>query len=250
MHEPEPRLPPLLTGHPVRAPLRAFDAAVAGARDGRFGAADLVWGRDTARLDCAIVLEPDVPAGRAAEMLFVALVAFGDCLGALAPPEVAVTYRWPATILLNGARLGRARMAMSPETDTLGAPGWMVVGLDAALRRNHTAGEPGTEPDITDLYEEGCGHIGRTELLEAFSRHFMAWTDIWQDEGFRPVHEMVLLRAEGHREEIELEWGGVRVVGRFAGLDDGGCLILEAAGRTRLLDVLDIAETPAAEAVP
>lgn len=244
---PEPVFPPLLTGHPVKAPEHPFEVAIAGAASGALGAADLVWARDVSRLDCALVLEPEVDRRRAAEMLFVAMVAFGDSFGAIAPPEVGLTYRWPTTICVNGARAGGVRAAMASSDDANGHPDWMVVGLTVEIRRSKRVAEPGLAPDITDLFEEGCVGLTRTELLDSFSRHLLAWIHTWETEGFGPVHELMLFRAEGHRQPVAVDLAGSRHEGRFVGLDDNGNLILETDEGTQMLDVRDAIEVPATE---
>jgi BirA family transcriptional regulator, biotin operon repressor / biotin---[acetyl-CoA-carboxylase] ligase len=243
MSLPDPVLPPLLTGHPVMAPRRPFEVAVEGAETGALGAADLVWARDTSRFDCALVLEPDVDRIRAAEALFVAMVAFGDSFGAIAPPEIALTYRWPMMLCVNGARAGTMRAAISADDGPDGCPRWMVLGLCVDIRRDRRAAEPGLAPDVTDLVEEGCGELNRTELIESYSRHLLTWIHSWQVDGFGPVHELLLFRSEGYREAVSLEHGGTIVTGRFAGLDDHGNLILETGQGIRLLDVAEAFET-------
>lgn len=240
---PDPEFPPLLTGHPVKAPERAFEAAIEGVASGRLGAADFVWARDAARLDCALVLEPDADRVRSAEMVFVAMVAFGDSFGAIAPPEVGLTYRWPMTLCVNGARAGRVRAAISAGDDENGHPDWMVVGLSLDIRRSERDQEPGQSPDVTDLVEEGCGEMTRTELLESYSRHLLTWIHTWQTEGFRPVHDLLVFRAEGYRDPVTIEHAGTTREGRFIGLDDHGNLILETQTGTHILDVQAAFET-------
>ena len=46
-------------------------------------------------------------------MLFAAMVAFGDAAGAVIPPEVAITYRWPGSILMNDGEVGSASLMIS-----------------------------------------------------------------------------------------------------------------------------------------
>lgn len=243
MHLPDPTFPPLMTGHAVRAPERAFEAAVRGAAHGAFGAGDLVWARNADRMDCALVLEPEVPAERAVEMIFVALVAFGDCFGALSPPEVALTFGWPTAIRVNGARAGDLRVAMSEETDADGAPRWMVVGVEVVLRESRKPGvEPGELPDVTALQDEGCGDMTRTELVESFSRHLLTWIHLWETEGFREVHGGLMGRLDGRGEEVAIDVGGARFTGRLAGLDEHGNLLLDTANGSQLVEAIRAVE--------
>jgi len=230
MHLADPVFPPLLTGHGVNAPVDPFSHAVAGARADTLGAGDLVWAKRVDRFDCAIVLEPDVPGDQVAQMHYTAMVALADSLGALAPPEVGVHYRWPGTILVNGARAGEARFARDAATGPDGAPRWAVVGvaLDIFDREPYAGGphEAGERPNETTLFEEGCGELDRTPLLESFARHFLAWVDRWAEEGFRPVHDLWAGRRE-EADEISVEMPDGPVVGTWLGLDEDGALLLK-----------------------
>ncbi|MEC9369302.1 MAG: biotin/lipoate--protein ligase family protein, partial [Pseudomonadota bacterium] len=112
MKMPDPTFPPLLKGHAVDSDTDAFDTACARAGAGKLGAGDVVWSRNTYNLDIAIVLEPDVPPAVAAQMMPVCMVAIGDCIGALTPPQVGQTFTWPNLIRINGATAGRVVAAM------------------------------------------------------------------------------------------------------------------------------------------
>ncbi|MCB1473351.1 MAG: biotin/lipoate--protein ligase family protein [Rhodobiaceae bacterium] len=225
----QPEFPPLITGHGVGEGVDAFAHAVAGARDGRYGAGDFVWSRSPVAFAAALVLEPDVPRARTYEMAFVAQVAFAECFGAIAPPEVALTFGWPATLRLNGARIGELQFALSPVDDADGAPDWLVVGLDLVLRHERYHVDPGEMPDVTTFEEEGCGDIEPLELVESFARHLLVWIHTWQDDGFRPVHDNYVFRADGYNEETEIAHAGKSHFGVFLGLDETGAALLRSA---------------------
>jgi biotin-(acetyl-CoA carboxylase) ligase len=241
MHLPDPQFPPLLTGHPVKAPASPTAHAVAGARAGEFGAGDIVWSRNTARFECAMVLEPEVPRARALEMLFVAMAAFGDALGTLAPPEVAVTFSWPNVLRVNGGRVGEVDLVLPPGVAADAVPPWMVVGIGVAMLGDLSDTEPGRDLDNTCLQEEGVGDVTRTELLESYSRHLLTWILDWTDDGFRQVHENWLGRAQDRQREIEVRLrggqlhGGTTASGIFTGLDETGNLLLKTDAGIELL---------------
>ena len=239
MHLPDPTFPPLFTGHPVKAPDRPFKRACRGAEAGAFGAGDFLWAKRADRVDCAIVLEPEVSGARLYEMLFTAMVAFGDAVGAIAPPEVAVTYLWPQTIRVNGAAAGTVRIAWSARGDEAGAPIWLVVGLDCWIRRTHDARDPGLNLDETDLFEEGCGELDRTQIIESFARHFLSWIDTWDADGFAAIHRDWLGRADRHKEHIALDYAGKPVEGLFLGLDDAGNMLLKTGDGVAQLRVAE-----------
>lgn len=216
-----PLLPPLLTGREVPAdgdPLAAAAREAAGGADPGtfvFAAADEL-------LRFAVTLAPEVPLERALQMAHALMIAVGDSIGALAPPEVAVEYRWPGTVLVNGADAGRVRLAASGD-DPAAIPDWLAVGLDLRLLPDPTV-EPGDRPGETALYEEGSGPIPPARLLESMSRHFLVWLRRWEEDGFRPLHDAWSARAEP----------GMTVGGAaFVGLDEDGRALLKDAGGTR-----------------
>jgi len=239
----DPSFPPLLTGHPVLPPLDPFMSARSAALAGSAGAGDLFWACTTDTISFAVVLEPEVPAERTAEMLFVMMVAVADAIGALGPPELAVTWRWPDQIRANKARIGRARMARSVITDDDGAPDWLVIGVELALMPQAGRVEPGHQMDVTTLWDEGGGDIEAMPALESLSRHFLTWIHKWDSEGFRPVHDAWLFRADNYREEVTIETGGSQVTGTFIGIDEGGNLLLKTGDEpnTRIIP-LSLAE--------
>ncbi len=215
-----PQFPPLLRGVETRAGVDPFEKAVADARTGRAGMGALYWSPDEASLRAAVVFEPEVPLAEAAPILFAVANGVNDCLGALAPPEVGVQHVWPDGMKVNGALCGGYRMQAATDAPDA-VPDWMVVGLHIALssRRN----DPGERPDETALAEEGCGHLSRVRLLESWSRHMLVWINRWEDDGYRPVFEAWLARADGR--------GGMVTVGEttgtFLGIDERGGLLLK-----------------------
>lgn len=226
MHLPEPTFPPLLTGHPVKGKPGPFEVACAKAAAGEAGAGDVFWARDTARLDWACVLEPEVKTARALQMHFTAMLAFADAFGAISPPEVALQFRWPRTLLVNGGVAGAARTASGPENDE-GIAQWMTVGIALTIKRDTAGFEPGETPDETALHEEGCGEITRTQLVESLSRHFLNWVHTWNEEGFKAVHEGWLSKAESWQGLTAIDWEGEVHMGTFVTMDDEGNMLLQ-----------------------
>lgn len=246
----DPSFPPLLTGHAVKSPKRPFEEACRRAASHELGAGDVVWGRGMADVQCAIVLEPEVPLRAAVQMAPLLQVAIGDCLGALLPPQSAVFCRWPDTILLNGARLGTTRIAAAPARPDA-TPDWLVVGFSLRLKHDLKGREPGADPTRTALAEEGAGALDRTQLLQSAAAHFLSWLDRWQDEGFRPVGERWLARAEGRGHAVDIVHGGEHLRARLLGFDDEANLLVKPdSGSTRALLLMDVLEASTGERAP
>lgn len=239
--ENQPVFPPLLAGHDVPPGVTSHSVAVAQACADKAGAGDLYWSRSEDRLSMAIVLEPDVPLDRATQMHHTLLVAFGDAFGAIAPPEIAVHYRWPGDILVNGAKAGEVTTFVPEGCLSTDVPKWLVVALDVAITLDLSVPDPGERMDATTLHEEGAGDVERTMLLESVSRHFLTWIDTWTHDGFKPVHENWTGRMAGDGKEVQVDHAGSTLVGRMTGMDeDGNLLFTTGEGETRDLPLLDV----------
>jgi BirA family biotin operon repressor/biotin-[acetyl-CoA-carboxylase] ligase len=239
MHLEDPQFPPLLEGHAVKAPKRPFAEACRLARARKLGAGDVVWSRNAGRAEFAVVLEPDVALERALQMGPLLMVALGDCLGSLCPPKVAVQYRWPGGILLNGALAGEVRLAAA-HVSAAEIPAWLVVGaeLDIAAPR-----EDRQDWSKTSLSEEAGPEITRTDILQSLAAHFLTRLHTWQEEGFRQAHGEWLFRAEGREAPVTVAYGAERLEGRVLGLDESANLLLKTpAGTVRSLSYIDSAD--------
>lgn len=229
MHQPDPTFPPLLRGVDVEGPPGPFGRACADAAAGKAAAGDVYWDRSMSDCRLAIVLEPEVPAVRSLQMLYVLMVAFGDAFGAIGPPEVGIFYRWPMGLVVNDALIGRMRIALPSTAGVDDVPDWLAVGLDIRIRRPEQDIEPGYELDRTTLEDEGGGDITRTDLVESISRHFLVWVHTWSEEGFKPVHDAWLPRGEGINTDITVTHDGMDHSGQFVGIDDEGNMLLKPA---------------------
>ena len=177
------------------------------------------------------MLEPEVAAARCHEMLYLMMVAFGDAAGALCPPEISVQYRWPCVILMNGATIGTVNIELPPTADH-SEPDWMVVGIDVDIKPGQFVMDPGEMQDRTTFWDEGCGEIHRTELLESTSRHMVNWIHTWNEEGFKPVHDNWWQRIS----ENEQLAGPLHDKGRLIGLDETGNALVDDQGVTRIVE--------------
>ena len=229
----DPQLPPLLTAEKVAAGTDAMAKAIARAAAGESGL--VCFSAATHVLDMAITLAPEVDRARAMQMQATLMVALGDSIGALAPPEVGVRYRFPGAVLLNGGHAGVVRIAAAPGTDSGEPPGWVVVSAQLRLHFTDDGGSAEYRMANTSLGEEGGGFVSRTRLVESLSRHFLVWLHRWEDEGFRPVHEAWMQRAD---EDRDLRLGdGTSAV--FTGLDEDGAGLVTVGGVARTVPVAE-----------
>ncbi len=141
MQDTNPTFPPLLSSKPVRAPKRPFENACHDALQGTAEAGDVYWAKNNRMLDCAIVLEPEVPLAQALQMAYVVMVAFGDAFGAVAEAEVGLHYHWPDKFMINRAEVGRLRIAAPKGTKAGQVPDWVSFNII-----NEMQGEDEAEP--------------------------------------------------------------------------------------------------------
>lgn len=192
-------LPPLLNAIETIEP---FSTAVEQVRKRNAGAGDLFWTPSDILADFAIVLEPDVNYVRAAEMVPLALVALSDCLAVLLPPQVAVQFRDDHKVAINGGVAGGVDAAMSRKLENKEEPDWLVLSIKIAMRQPENAGDPGLQPEITTLDEEGWEAPDLQKLVETYARHFLSWMAAWDDNGFDQVSRAYEFKSES---EVRLD---------------------------------------------
>lgn len=220
---PLPDLPPaynlIALDREVGAFQRAVRAAPRGLDDGT-----VYWTDRADRLEVAVVLEPEAPAAATLEALYVMTVATGDALGDLLPPAKPIAFAWPGHILLDGAGLGRVRMALAPVAGEEAVPPWLVLGLGIAVGPLGDA--PGRAPDRTSLHEEGAGDITVAGLMEGVGRQFLRWTGRWLDEGLDPVRASWNRRCFQRGEVGQVVLDGRRFTGLVGGLTEDGAFLI------------------------
>lgn len=187
------------------------------------------WHSPPGNLYLSLVLRPHREAARAAQLSFVAALALGDALHALAGPALALRYKWPNDVLCGGKKL--AGILLESETGTDGSVQFVVIGVGVNL-----ASRPeDVEYPATSLAAEGIAGVTPTALLEAFARHVDLWVGRWRQEGFAPVRTAWLARASGLGAPITVRLERVTLCGRFHDLGADGALVLDAAeGRRRI----------------
>lgn len=163
----------------------------------------------------ALVLEPEEPLRSARRVFYAGMSALADALIGCSQPETDVAVRWPDTVLVNGGAVGGGRLAWPQGADEKAIPAWLVFG--AMIRvESMTDREPGLNPNVTTLAEEGFGSLTSHEIIESFARHLMVALDAWQESGFAAV-------AKGYIERLPRETGMRRDI------EDNGDLVIRRA---------------------
>jgi len=215
---PELTLPPLFTLVRLRELGDAFAHAQSIAAEQ--GAGTLVYVGRFDLAEFAMVLEPDEPLRKARRTLYAGMTALADALAVHAQPETAITIDWPDSISVNAGLVGGGRLAWPQGVKEDETPPWLVFG--AMIRTVSVSGiEPGLNPLVTALEEEGFTDAMSDKVLESFARHFMVAVDSWQEKGFGAV-------AQSYLERLPRESGLRRDI------DDNGDLLVRRMGQAEV----------------
>lgn len=153
----------------------------------------------------ALVLEPEEPLRVARRALYAGMVALTDALIAAAEPETSVDIDWPDVVRVNGALVGGGRLGWPADAREDEVPDWLV--FSAMIRVVSMSGdEPGVNPMVTTLAEEGFDSATTVRVIDSFARHFMVAVDGWREGGFGTIAKTYISRLQrdsGIRREIE-----------------------------------------------
>jgi BirA family transcriptional regulator, biotin operon repressor / biotin---[acetyl-CoA-carboxylase] ligase len=187
------------------------------------------WTSPPGNFYLSLVLRPETPPGRAAQLGFVAALGLGEALDQLTGTELALRFKWPNDLLANGGKI--AGILLESETAPGGAVDFLVIGIGVNLASK----PPAAEYPATSLVDEGLAPISSRRLVEAFAWRFDQWLWRWRSEGFAPVRQAWLARASGVGQAILVRLERTTFAGRFVDLDENGALLLEGAeGRRRV----------------
>ena len=200
--------------------------------DGR-GRRGRKWHSPPGNLYCSLIMRPDVPLAKAAELSFVAGLAIFDALGSVGEPGHQVHLKWPNDVLLNDYKV--AGLLLETETGGGDIPDWVILGLGV-----NVGVFPGDVDFPATSFRAEQWSATEVDCLESFCRHFMLWSAKWLDEGFGPIRENWLRRCHGLGEEIEVHLDKETVRGVFTDLDEGGALVLKTADGERRITAGDV----------
>lgn len=221
------RLPPIYTFIPIEADdnpsARAREMASQGSEP-----ATLLCIDSASLLDCAVILHPDVALAKARLVVYVGMLGLGDAIGSIVPAGIDITYRWPNRIDANLGFVGQVRLCVPRDIADTASPPWLTLRATVAVSGGVPDGDAGGSFETT-LVEEGAAGITTIQLLESLARHFLTWTNRWQDDGFPPIRAMWLRHSSEKGRDTEISIGSRVFRGVFETIDDGGALLLRNA---------------------
>jgi biotin-(acetyl-CoA carboxylase) ligase len=207
-------LPPPFSAVRLREVGDAFAHAISIAAEQ--GAGTLVYVGRFDLAEFAVVLEPDEPLLKARRVFYAGMTALADALATYAQPETSIVIDWPGSLFVNQGLVGGGRLAWPQDARESDTPPWLVFG--GMIRTvSMTGNEPGLNPLVTALEDEGFTDVLSNHVVESFARHLMVALDFWQETGFAAV-------ARSYIERLPREQGVRRDI------DDNGDLLIRRAG--------------------
>ena len=186
------------------------------------------WVSPPGNLYASLVLRPDAPMARAAQLGFAAGLAVTDAIRVFAPTAL-VTLKWPNDVLLGGRK--GAGILLESEGDAAGRVAFVVIGIGVNL----TAYPAETEFPATSLKAATGTAPKPAACLAALAPALALWYERWRADGFAALRRAWLERAAGLGQALRARLPDETVEGRFAGLDDDGMLLLDLPqGRRRI----------------
>ncbi|MEE9275286.1 MAG: biotin--[acetyl-CoA-carboxylase] ligase, partial [bacterium] len=107
-----------------------------------------------------------------------------------------------------------------------GPPPAVVVGVGVNLRGGAGDFPPEIRSRAGSLESEGGRAPGPQEALERLLERLGSWCKIMLSEGFSPVRRRWLELCDNLGEEVRLPREGGEIIGRVAGIDERGRLLL------------------------
>jgi BirA family transcriptional regulator, biotin operon repressor / biotin---[acetyl-CoA-carboxylase] ligase len=181
------------------------------------------WFSPPGNLYLSILLRTGQPAGRTAELSFLAALAVADTVEALLPRQIRTMLKWPNDVLVNGAKIAGILLEHVDEATVIG------IGLNVLEAPSNTAYKT-----TTVVANGGIASVdGARDILLGRLGHYLA---DWRTGGFAPVRQQWLDRSYPIGAAIRVNAEGQSVAGHFAGMDVDGALLLDTPqGRQRIV---------------
>jgi BirA family transcriptional regulator, biotin operon repressor / biotin---[acetyl-CoA-carboxylase] ligase len=180
----------------------------------------------------SLLLRPHGAPADAAQLGFATSLAVAEAAEHFLPRDRAVTCKWPNDVLIDGRKLAGILLESRGGT----AIDWLVIGIGVNL----VAHPERTDYPATSLTAAGRDAVDVAAFLPILAVRLLAWYEAWRAEGFAALREPWLARAHGLGGAIRARLPDTEIAGRFAGIDETGRLLLDAADGRRHIAAAEI----------
>jgi BirA family biotin operon repressor/biotin-[acetyl-CoA-carboxylase] ligase len=172
----------------------------------------------------SVVLRPDLPPARAAELTLVASVALCD---ALRQAGVEAGIKWPNDVLASGKKIGGILTELAAEPDRVS---WVAIGIGVNVNAREEDFPPELRGEATSVLLERGQAAPRALFAAALLATLESWIDRHAAEGFEAIREAWRERNVTLGREVVVRTDGREITGLAEDLDAGGALLVRTAG--------------------
>jgi BirA family biotin operon repressor/biotin-[acetyl-CoA-carboxylase] ligase len=176
-------------------------------------------------LSFSVIVRPEVPPMRAAEVTLLAAVAVAETLRE-AGAEAAI--KWPNDVQIGGKKVAGILTELSADVERVH---FLVLGVGVNLNSARADFPPELAEVATSLMEARGQRVPRALFTAALFTKLEEWLDRWADEGFGPVREAWKRRSSTLGHQVLVRSEGAELSGLAEDIDETGALVLLRDGR-------------------
>jgi BirA family biotin operon repressor/biotin-[acetyl-CoA-carboxylase] ligase len=199
-------------------------------REGR-GRFDTVWFSPPGmNLHASVLLRPRIEPSAVPIFSFIASLALTEAIWAL---DIPAAVKWPNDIVIGGRKVAGARLDVGIAGDRVN---YVVVGVGINVNIEHAELEAALGPaaaDATSLREAHGRPIDRNALAAGFLNQFEKWAGLYATSGPEMVLAAWRKRDVLTGRRVAVQDSERRFVGRVAGVDARGFLVVDDDGGVR-----------------
>jgi BirA family transcriptional regulator, biotin operon repressor / biotin---[acetyl-CoA-carboxylase] ligase len=173
----------------------------------------------------SVVLRPELPPSRAAELTLVASLAICD---ALRQAGVAAGIKWPNDVLAGGRKIAGILTELAAEPDEVD---WVVIGVGVNVNARTEDFPEALRGEATSVAIERGEPAPRALLAAACLTALEGWLDVHGERGFAPIRDAWRERSVTLGREVAVRADGREISGRAEDIDDQGALLVRTPER-------------------
>ncbi len=172
----------------------------------------------------SVVLRPDLPPARAAELTLVASLAICD---ALRQAGVDAGIKWPNDLLAGGRKIAGILTELAAEPERVQ---WVVLGVGINVNAGAEDFPEELRGEATSVLLERGVPAPRALLVAACLTALEDWLDAHAERGFEAIRQAWRERSVTLGREVMVRADGREIVGVAEDLDAQGALLVRTAG--------------------
>ncbi|GAB4182069.1 MAG: biotin--[acetyl-CoA-carboxylase] ligase [Geothermobacteraceae bacterium] len=177
----------------------------------------------------SVILRPDIPPWQAPQLTFVAAVALVRAIEQVCGLSARV--KWPNDVLVDGAKVAGVLSELLADMDRVRAV-ILGIGLNVNMSRGQLP-ETLRYPATSLALASGRPSWSRLQLACALYRQIDELYRVYLGRGFEPIRLAWEASCDLVGRQVQVSSGEDLLVGRCAGIDQDGALLLSGGGATK-----------------